>query len=520
MRLLFKVIGLFIIILLLFNIIRHIINNSSNIDNNSYNIEFEDLTNDYKQVFQSNERNNINIWYGNDWMKVFPFKTSDNKYTMVSDVSRFNGHNVISFIISNPNLLNKIKYYSNISYQCKDYNEPDIKNSKRIDNSNIASVVTKDKESLKYTKWARSVGLSSIYVGYRRDNSDDYIDITWRNSNQSVKEFQLNKNNILLTTSLLDDDVKRIMGTAIVIQHFEDGNIFHQFKNSGILFYILSQFENMKNITVIMDSNIKELKSSQLWMEAAVSQIITVLDTSKYPAKSILVFDEIYRLEPVTIRNNIIFSHFMTLNQNPVKSMIKLRNELISKIPSISSDKKYILLLYRHPRYIMDHNTRLFSTIVEEICKLGLNVKVENFELKTPQEQQQLFRNAAVVIAVHGSELTNLIYLDPSSVVIEITLRYGWCCDPIPLKNQGFYSDPCTNNCRPYHKWDFINLAHSLNLKYFYFDPVYIDPPYASNPIARNEVHINSKELALLVFISKHISNPNFNNFHHFLNDS
>ena len=128
MRLLFKVIGLFIIILLLFNIIRHIINNSSNIDNNSYNIEFEDLTYDYKQVFQSNEHNNINIWYGNDWMKVFPFKTSDNKYTIVSDVSRFNGYNVISFIISNPNLLNKIKYYSNISYQCKDYNEPYIKN--------------------------------------------------------------------------------------------------------------------------------------------------------------------------------------------------------------------------------------------------------------------------------------------------------------------------------------------------------------------------------------------------------
>ena len=75
----------------------------------------------------------------------------------------------------------KIKNYSNISYQCKDYNEPDIKNSKRIDNSNIASLVTKDKESLKYSKWARSVGLSSIYLGYRKDKSNDNINITWSN---------------------------------------------------------------------------------------------------------------------------------------------------------------------------------------------------------------------------------------------------------------------------------------------------------------------------------------------------
>ena len=496
-KLLKRLICITIVVLLLYNILKN------NVNTKTYKesvIKFDELDKDNNETYHSNERSSI--WYNTDWMKALPIVNKHHSpCTVVSDINRYSGYDVLMFISSNHELMSKIKEYGNVS-KCTWLNE--------VSNQNIE--VTPTKTSPKYIKWSSLVGLSPMYVGYRQD--DGYIDVTWKNDYKKYDEVFLDKHKILLTTNKKTKDVTIISGSVLVLQHFDDGNIFHQFKNSGILFYLLSQSQLSKNVSVIMTATSSILKSSQIWIEAAAAQLINLIDAAYYADKTLL-FDDIYKLEPVFVSNKLIFSDFLTLNQNPVPDMLALRNKLISTLPAANT--KYVLLLYRHPRYLVDSNTRTFNTIVEEMCKMHLNVKVANFESTSPREQQILFRNAAVVVAVHGSELTNLIYLDPASIVIEVTLRYGWCCDPIPLKNQGLQADPCTGNCRAYHKWDFANLAHSLDLKYLYFDPTYIDPPHAANPIARNEVHVNSKDLALLVRTALVIVDPDFASFQKFL---
>lgn len=498
-----KIICLIIISLLLYNILKNALPTKFS-QTSGKHAKFDELNQDFDRIFRSEEYDAMNIWYGIDWMKAMPFLRKNISYfTVVSDITRYSGNTVLQFLSSNPELTNKVKSCVNVS-MCKDINEVNLQERRSTDSGVLS----------KYKQWSSTIGLSPMYVGYRQ--SDGYIDVTWKNNYKTLKEFYLKQNKVLLTTDNNIVNGTKMSGTVIVLEHFDDGNIFHQFKNSGILFYLLSLSQSSSNISIIMTSKSNKLKSSQLWIEAAAVQMITVIDVTNF-ANRTLVFDTIYKIEPASLRSNFIFSEYLTMNQNPVPQMLTLRNVLISSIPSVQPSNKHVLLLFRHPRYIVDNNTRSFQTIVEELCSMGLNVKIANFEQTSPKEQQYLFRNAAVIIAVHGSELTNMIYLDPSSIVIEITLRYGWCCDPIPKKNQGDLSEPCTSNCRPYHKWDFANLAHSLGLKYLYFDPTYVDPPHSSNPIARNEVHVNSKDLTLLVCSSLVIVDRDFVGFRNLL---
>ena len=37
-----------------------------------------------------------------------------------------------------------------------------------------------------------------------------------------------------------------------------------------------------------------------------------------------------------------------------------------------------------------------------------------------------------MLVAMHGAELTNMLLLPPGAAVIEVSLRYGWYCYPVP----------------------------------------------------------------------------------------
>ena len=88
--------------------------------------------------------------------------------------------------------------------------------------------------------------------------------------------------------------------------------------------------------------------------------------------------------------------------------------------------------------------------------------------------------------------------------MIEITLRYGWWCNPIPQYaiNDGNILCSDSRKFKPYYKADYANLAHSLDLGYLYLDPMYSDPPFQENPINRHTVYVNSTELAITAFIA------------------
>ena len=56
-------------------------------------------------------------------------------------------------------------------------------------------------------------------------------------------------------------------------------------------------------------------------------------------------------------------------------------------------------------------------------------VRVADFDALTVAEQINLVANANLLFAVLGAALTNLIWLPPNSIVVEIPLRNGWCCE-------------------------------------------------------------------------------------------
>lgn len=154
-----------------------------------------------------------------------------------------------------------------------------------------------------------------------------------------------------------------------------------------------------------------------------------------------------------------------------------------------------LLLLRTNTRMLFDSDTRTASTIFEALLAAGLPVEVVCFDDTFSLEQQvHIMARAAVVISVHGAQLTNLAWMRPRSVVLEISLRYGWCNDP--------WVFPPVPPCVPYHKSDYANMARFFDVKYQYYDAEYIgcrapDPSGLMNPIVVNDVYVDSAKLAV-----------------------
>lgn len=154
-----------------------------------------------------------------------------------------------------------------------------------------------------------------------------------------------------------------------------------------------------------------------------------------------------------------------------------------------------LLLLRTKTRMLFDLDTRSASTIFEALLAAGLPAEVLCFDdTFSLEEQVHIMARAAVVISIHGAQLTNLAWMRPRSVVIEISLRYGWCNDP--------WVFPPVPPCVPYHKSDYANMARFFDVKYLYYDAEYIgcrapDPSGLMNPIVVNDVYVDSTKLAI-----------------------
>ena len=204
------------------------------------------------------------------------------------------------------------------------------------------------------------------------------------------------------------------------------------------------------------------------------------------------------------IRNNLFdqkdILRMLEIYHTPSADVQALHMALgVSPVNYVSAES-ILLIVQRHYRRLADSETGEFSTIIDELCAMGLSVHVTNLGALSPDEQARLLRRTSVLIGVHGADLTNMLYMGLKSTVIEVTLRYGWWCDPVTESSFGNDAPPCISEpCKPYHKTDYVNMAHALGITYYYFDAEYIDPPFGPNPIHRHNVFVNSEELALLV---------------------
>ena len=111
-------------------------------------------------------------------------------------------------------------------------------------------------------------------------------------------------------------------------------------------------------------------------------------------------------------------------------------------------------------------------------------------------------RNAAIIVGAHGAHLTNIIFAIPGTSVLEYSLRYGWCCDPVMEEdnNSGTqFGHHCTAPCKLYHKADYCSLCKIFGMRYHLLDPVYCDQRHETNPICVRHLHIDSDALAYVV---------------------
>jgi len=154
-------------------------------------------------------------------------------------------------------------------------------------------------------------------------------------------------------------------------------------------------------------------------------------------------------------------------------------------------------------RLLVDARTGRRDTLMHTLCRTGLNILETDFhnraKINTLREQANIMANAAVAVGSHGSGLWNSVWMKPGSVTIEVTLRPGHCCFPIPKKYWGETDDVCTSPCRPYTMVNIADGVMAAGVRWFYLDPEFIDQPNGDSNRQTARVHVDAEKLAKVI---------------------
>jgi len=155
-------------------------------------------------------------------------------------------------------------------------------------------------------------------------------------------------------------------------------------------------------------------------------------------------------------------------------------------------------------RQFVDSETGTFDGILREFCRAGLNAHGACLSLRvTLAEQYKAIASASVLVSIHGAQLANLVWLSPGSAVVEITLRYGFCCKPLPPEYWYHSEKVCTGPCSPYPFLVYTHMAAQFGIKYYYYDPVYVEQETCENVIDRKRTMEETVECDKLT--SRHV---------------
>ena len=178
-----------------------------------------------------------------------------------------------------------------------------------------------------------------------------------------------------------------------------------------------------------------------------------------------------------------------------------------------------LLNLRRGARRLGGLRTGTLAEVLKALCAerlMGHQLRVENFERATLRRQVEAASSASLMIGVHGAQLTSVMWMGEGSALLEILLRYGWCCQdeqlgmaqqrlevarklpappgrPRPLGD--YLAPPACRVCVGYNKPSYANMAHSFGVRYAYYDPPYIEPPQ-SLLLDRPSALVDAAELA------------------------
>eukprot|EP00468_Gymnochlora_sp_CCMP2014_P005552 CAMPEP_0167745390 /NCGR_PEP_ID=MMETSP0110_2-20121227/3124_1 /TAXON_ID=629695 /ORGANISM="Gymnochlora sp., Strain CCMP2014" /LENGTH=471 /DNA_ID=CAMNT_0007630025 /DNA_START=201 /DNA_END=1616 /DNA_ORIENTATION=- len=187
----------------------------------------------------------------------------------------------------------------------------------------------------------------------------------------------------------------------------------------------------------------------------------------------------IYAQETEALLINIPKSRFKLDRLRAVKNGFA---NLVPPIPArsrcsvVAISRSHSSIVRSVTRNLVAKNTGTFAGILQALCEAGIETRGAEINTKVPLAMQyRLIMQADALISVHGAQLANLVWMPEGSAVIEVTLRYGYCCRPVPEENMGFTSPPCKGPCSPYDYVVYAMQAQQFGIEYYYYDPLYVE---------------------------------------------
>ena len=363
--------------------------------------------------------------------------------------------------------------------------------------------------SAAYQMWAESRGLAP-FNAHREDGTQSYAGLSVDERRETRHGAHACNYYELLPTL---EQKNHSSSSIILFDLTTENNLFDLFTNERT-HCCLQIAQDYPHATLMLHSSRGPLTVAQKWLlfvlsrtcgvqafdgPALTSACVHVVQTGRFGGDHSMA-------RPDAFEQNLEYA------SAPILRSMRLRMHASLDVPPLHDNEPHVLLIVRATRTLVDADSGTSAALVAALCQ-AVPLRVLSFMDLSPEEQVVALSQAAVVIGVHGSELTNVAWMQPGSVVIEVTLRYGWCCDPVPAESIGyeapqsshcstsFYECPngqmeAGNPCRAYHKADICNLAHALGLTWTYFDPAYVSPPTTENSVSRDTVHVESRTLA------------------------
>jgi len=281
----------------------------------------------------------------------------------------------------------------------------------------------------------------------------------------------------------------------IIISHYNDNtNIYHIFACEIMLIWNISKF-NIKNIIVLkhyINNNINNWRLSLLksiYKNVYIHNIpsnINNVSTKKFDIINILKKQN-YKF----LNESFIFMK-IPKSSHYIKMANIIKNNIYNKLNIKDYKSKYVGFIVRENNRILydndekiNHNKNVFvhDILSKELKKLNIPFKTTSFDNSTFEEQADFLKNVKILIACHGAAFTNLFLLPKNAIIMEVSFRKYWFCDPVcecHYSGQCSYKTDCQNknkvinkfkfdlktNKLIYHKADYYNLSQLFDIGY------------------------------------------------------
>ncbi|MEM7579943.1 MAG: glycosyltransferase family 61 protein [Cyanobacteria bacterium P01_A01_bin.80] len=258
---------------------------------------------------------------------------------------------------------------------------------------------------------------------------------------------------IPIFTKMLPKKVKYLTGTVAYLSNTDTSNYYHWMCLVIPLIGIYGKFLNTKSIdyfyfgnSSLLDFhretlNMLGIDDSKILQEACIADRIIVGLSSRFADfASVTKFE--FGLAPI-VKENYLFTRNLFLN---------------FLLPNSRNRRIYVSRGKVKRRKIINE-----SEVINLLLRYGF--EIVSMDNKTIAEQAEMFSEASIIVAPHGAALTNLLFIQPETCVIEL-IPYGYvnnCFYALSNYGNAYYSylqgkDTNQNNITPNKRDIFIDI--------------------------------------------------------------